>query len=514
MKKYLILLLLIVSQSCDNLFHDEDNKYLVINSEQEKIDILNGIYSLLVKVYDMNYFTALARSDDINVYYNYSFSYSGGSCTTGGGSTIDFTGITGNIYLNFYTAIISINRLLPALSEPGDNKLIGELYFLRAYCYFQLARFFGTPPLVTDIEVNYFIEKPTYKEVYEFIQADMLKALELLPETYAEARVPGETPNKGTAKALLAEIYLAMAGFPVNDISKYAESARLAGEVIENAGEYNYALLDDLTNLWKNDNRHNPETVFGLYFDEDGEETQNTIGASSICTYFAEDPLEVCGGYHTEFKFFNTFPNNYRRYNSFVTGHYVQNIFDTISGNEESLEFEPYDPLVNPCDFVGYVVSLKWLDRSTYDRGEARWNVKNQITLYLLRYAQTLLTYAEAKARSGNLDESCFDVVNQVRRRANNLDIYNPCEFDLLADLTTEQFLDSVVWERAWELSTEPQGRWFDIIRLDLKDKMAEFRYPQDFPTNVDDQYLNEDWYFYLIPQDDRWINPNFSDEE
>jgi hypothetical protein len=427
---------------------------------------------------------------------------------------MDIAGITGKIYLNLYTAIININRLLPVLSIDDDSAITGELYFLRAYCYFKLARLFGTPPLVTDIDVNYFIEKPSYREVYEFIESDMLKAMELLPDTYADARIPGETPNKGTAKAMLAEIYFAMAGFPVNDTPKYAESARLAGEVIENAEAYNFALLDDLVKLWKNDNRHNTEAIFGLYFDEDGEETQNTIGASGVCAYFQEDDLEICGGYNPEFKFFNTFPNNYRRFNSFVTGHYENNSYDTIYGLDGSLEFKPYDPLVNPCDFLSYAVSLKWLDRGAYNRGDARWDIKNQITLYLLRYAQTLLTYSEAKARSGNLDASCFESVNQIRRRANNLNIHTPSEFDLPPDLTTEQFLDSVVWERAWELCTEPEGRWFDIIRLDLKDKLAEFRYPQDVPTGVADAYLNEDWYFYLIPQNDRWLNPNFSDEK
>jgi hypothetical protein len=469
-----------------------------------------------VKVHDRYYFTTLARSDDINVYQNFSFSYTeengGGACS--GGATIDFEELTGTIYLNLYTAIISINRLLPELSEDVDNAIKGELYFLRAYCYFKLARFFGTPPLVTDIEVNYFIEKPNYREVYEFIEADMLKALELLPESYAEARIPGETPNKGMAKALLAEIYLAMAGFPVNDVSKYEESARLAGEVIENAAGYNYALLDDLVNLWTNEYSHNTETVFGLYFHADGEETQNTVGASAICAYYELVEPDICGGYQPEFKFFNTIPKNYRGYNSFVTGHYIVVQYDTLNGMEGSRKFEPYDPLVNPCDFLNRVVSLKWIDRTTFNRADSRWDFECRITLYLLRYAQTLLTYAEAKARSGQLDESCFEAVNQVRRRANNLNIHSSSLFDLPPDLTAEQFIDSVVWERAWELCTEPEGRWFDIIRLDLKDKLEEFRYPNDAPTVVDEDLLNEDWYFYLIPQDDRWLNPNFSDDE
>ena len=513
MLRSLFILLILICVSCESLFHDDDNEYLVIDSQQEKIDILNGIYSLLAKVHGTGYFSVLARADDINIYSNYSFSYSDGSCSTSGGSSTGFTEETGNIYLNLYTAIISANRLLLILSETEDAKIIGELYFLRAYCYFKLARLFGRPPLITDIDVNYLVEKPTYKEVYEFIETDLKKALELLPDTYSNARIPGETPNTGMAKALLAEVYLAMAGFPVNDESKYSEAARLAGEVIDNAETYNYALLDDLADLWKTEYRHNTETIFGLYFNAGGTGTQNTIGASGICSDFGNE-LQICGGYHPEFKFFNTFPNSYRKYNSYVTGRYTHQSYDTINGYQETLVFKPYDPLVNPCDFVGYVVSLKWLDREAFNRADFRWSDRNEVTLYLLRYAQTLLTYAEARARSGNLDESCFEAVNRIRRRANHMDIYTPGEFDLPSDLAAGQFLDSVVWERAWELCTEPEGRWFDIVRLDMRNKMTEYRYPQDLPTVVPESELNDDWYFYLIPQGDRWLNPNFNNGE
>jgi hypothetical protein len=512
----LLILLLLVFSSCESIFHDDDNQYLVIDTQQEKVDILNGIYSRLVKVHDYDYFKTFVRSDDINIYTNYAYSYtfenSSGYCSASGES-FDFSGITDNIYLNLYSAIVSANRLLLTLSDTEDPEIMGELYFLRAYCYFKLARLFGIPPLVTDIEVNYLTEKPSYQELYEFIEGDMLKALELLPDSYTDARIPGETPNKGTAKAMLAEIYLSMAGFPVNDETKYVEAARLAGEVIEQAEQYNYALLGDLANLWKNEYRHNTETIFGLYFNSDGVGTQNTIGGSGLASTF-DDELDIRGGYHPEFKFFKTFPNNYRKYNSFVTGYYQQFGYDTLNGYAPGMEFELYDPLVNPCDFIYYVVSLKWLDREAYYREDASWISRSKVTLYLLRYAQTLLTYAEAKARSGNLDESCFEAVNRIRRRANNVDIYTPSEFDLPFNLTAEQFLDSVVWERAWELCTEPEGRWFDIVRLNLKDKLADYRYPQDAPTVIDESYLNEDWYFYRIPQEDRWLNPNFNDSE
>ena len=519
MPKKILIILIVICFSCEGLFHEDDTEYLNLNNREEMIDMLNGIYSHLVKVFDYEYFKVLARSDDINLYFFYGFSSDNYLCSGNGGS-ISIMQITGNIYTNLYLAIVSANSMILQLSETEEPEILGEAYFLRAYCYFKLARFFGKPPLVKNIDVDFTIEKPSYREVYEFIETDMLKAIELLPDSYSDARIPGETPNKGTAKAMLAEIYLAMAGYPVNDETKYAEAARLAGEVIEQAGQYNYALLDDYANLWKTAYRHNTENIFGLFFNKEGDGTQNTINNLSIHFFPHYDDyqyyyfLDINGGYHPEFKFFNTFPDNYRKYTSFITGLYNSTSFDTIGGYINSPQFEPIDPLVNPCDFIDYVVSLKWFNLDAFHHDISNLTGSSDLTLYLLRYAQTLLTYAEAKARSGQLDASAYEAVNRVRRRANRLDVNTPSEFDLPSDLTTEQFIDSVVWERAWELCTEPEGRWFDIIRLDLKDKMEEYRYPRDVPVTFDPAYLTEDWYFYRIPRQDRWLNPNFDEDE
>ena len=518
MSKKVVFLAILISFSCEGLFHENDTQYMIIDNPQETLDVLNGIYSRLTEVYDYNYFKVLSRSDDINPYINYHFAHDGGACTHSG-FTIDIPGLTGNIYLNFYKAIITVNHLIQELNELEDGAIFGELYFLRAYCYFQLARFFGTPPIITDTDVNYLVEKPTYEEVYDFIESDMQLALELLPDTYTEARIPGETPHKGTAKALLAEIYLARAGFPVNDESKYAEAAQIAENVIQQAGYYGFGLLTDFSNLWKVDYRHNEECVFGLFFSTENSEVSNRIGGNTInyysYDYYTGGYLNVYGEYNSDFTFYLNFPNSYRKYHSFNTGYYYEVSYDTLLGTESTIEFIPYDPLEDPCDYVGGAISIKWIDiDDAMFRNNSYFNYINGVTLYLLRYAQTLLTYAEARARSGNLDESCYEAVNRIRRRAHDLDLNSPSAYDLQPGLTMEQFLDSVVWERAWELCTEPQGRWFDIVRLDLKDEIEAHHHPNDIPFRVDNSYLNEDWYFYLVPQEDRWLNPNFSEDE
>jgi starch-binding outer membrane protein, SusD/RagB family len=525
MKKYITIIFLILLFACENDFHKEVNKYLTVETQQEKIDLVNGIYSRLVKVHNSSYFMALDRSDDINIYSSYSFLIKGKPrCGASGGDAIDYAGITGEIYKNLYAAIININNLLKVLTEDEDGKLIGELYFLRAYSYFKLARIFGTPPLVKDVDVNYMLPKPTYSEVYQFIEKDMMKAIDLLPDTYSDARIPNETPHKGTAKALLAEIYLTMAGYPLYDTAKYAEAARLSGEVIEKADFYNFALLPDFAYLWKETNRHNSENIFGLFFSDGSNETVNTIGAISLSYSGVDDrsgTLDMSSSYHPELKFYANYPENYRKEISFVTGYYGNLVYQTEDTSFTILKYNRYDPITNPCSFVDGVVCKKWVDinRDKYKRksdnsfGSFYISSKSEVTLYLLRYAQTMLTYAEAKARSGDLDQSAFEMVNQIRRRANHVDLLAPSKFDLPSNLSSEQFVDSVVWERAWELAGEPEGRWFDIIRLNMKNELKNLSYDWDFPNSVSSYYLTDDWYFYLIPKEDRWQNPNYKNE-
>ena len=319
------------------------------------------------------------------------------------------------------------------------------------------------------------MDRPNYLEVYRFIESDMIKALQLLPETYSNARIPGETPHKGTAKALLAEIYLNWAGYPINDKSKYIKVSQLAGDVIQHEDYYGFGLLDDFADLWNIKNKHNKENVFGLFYDMRNTETQNLINKPPS----SHDNKP-------EFKFFNKMPVNYRKKSSYITGVTVK--VYPLDGSTPYDKYFELDPNINPCGYVQYVKSIKWVENS-------------EMTLYLLRYAQTLLTFAEARTHSGILDDSTYEAVNMIRRRANMLDPHLPSAFDIQKGLTSNQLCDSIVWERAWELCAEPNGRWFDIVRLDLKDKLPEYRYDFDIPYEVPAVFLQNNWYFYELPE-------------
>jgi hypothetical protein len=366
---------------------------------------------------------------------------------------------------------------------------------------------------VVNIDVDFNLEKPTYNEVYEFIEQDLLFATDLLPEKPELARIPGETPHKGTAKALLAEVYLSMAGFPVNDRQKYTEAARLAGEVINNSQEYGYCLLDDFADLWSGKNKYNSEEIFALHFKYDNVSKQNQLSTTGLVvapTGTGSPFVSLSQDIIPDYKFFIRFPHNYRKVKSMLTGTYYTDQIILPDTTIYISHFEIFKPLVYMLTYYRLALIFKNINWEIVENEITPGNyyrhidIKSDITLYLVRYAQTLLTYAEAKARIGEIDQNALEALNKIRRRSYNLDIYAPSDYDIKAGISQQEFIDTVIAERSYELFFEPDGRWFDIIRLDLKDQLEESAYQnEDIPEDL----LTEDWYFYKVPQEDRWIN-------
>ena len=130
--------------------------------------------------------------------------------------------------------------------------------------------------------------------------------------------------------------------------------------------------------------------------------------------------------------------------------------------------------------------------------------------IYMLRYAQTLLTYAEAKARSGQIDASAYEAINQVRRRANAVPLFTPSLFDLPKGITIAQFTDSVVAERKWELCGEPEHRIFDLLRLELYDQLQDLR-SGNKQTPLKAYMIDPATHFFPIPLSDKKLNPNLN---
>jgi hypothetical protein len=154
-----------------------------------------------------------------------------------------------NIWQGCYEAIVrNANYALenlsscPGLNETERKQLIGEALFFRALNYFYLVKTFGPIPLILNsyqsLE-NIFVRRSSEKLIYDQILADLNEALNAglsdkpMPEN-------GFRVSHGSVLALIADVCLNMAGAPINDVSKYADAAHYAKELIQSP---NYTLI-------------------------------------------------------------------------------------------------------------------------------------------------------------------------------------------------------------------------------------------------------------------------------
>jgi hypothetical protein len=85
---------------------------------------------------------------------------------------------------------------------------------------------------------------------------------------------------------------------------------------------------------------------------------------------------------------------------------------------------------------------------------------------------------------------------------------------DLSPEISDEALLEAVVNERRWELCFEPEGRWFDVVRLELRDTVEEMLTDGEQTVHPEgDRIISEDWYFYVLPAEDRWLNPGLDEK-
>jgi hypothetical protein len=415
-----------------------------------------------------------------------------------------------NMYGNAYSAIKQANVIITNIDnfvEPADNPALlqaqkdrglGQAHFVRALAYFNLVRMCNEIPLVTTLEIDYERTKAPPKETYELIVSDLQKAEALLPVDFATASHASDLektsayarPTQGSAKALLASVYLTMAGYPVKDASKYALAAQKAKEVIDNEATYGYSLLPNFADLWLFANNINSETVYGCYYSHTiGDWSDGGTWANGNMTCPQSYKPGDFGGWDdlfAELTFFREFPAGPRKDATFLT-----------QGQNS-----PDEPIIQWQDFViKHPYYKKFLDVAGYSEDNIGkyidwWSSRS---VQVIRYAEVLLVYAEAKAMSDGPDALAYTCVNRVKTRAGLP--------DLPAGLGATAFKDSVIMERKWEFAgNEPNARWFDMVRTETVESATAKRDPAEIPLV---NQPGKDRYFAPIPEVDRVINPN-----
>jgi hypothetical protein len=126
-------------------------------------------------------------------------------------------------------------------------------------------------------------------------------------------------------------------------------------------------------------------------------------------------------------------------------------------------------------------------------------NYASNSPIIMMRYANVLLVYAEAQARTGTPSPDAYGAVNAVRTRAGLA--------PLTPGLTSADFIKAVLQERAWEFAAE-WTRWFDMVRTETVAEVLSHRSATENNKLLGDPADQKNWLF-PIPGTDKNKSPN-----
>lgn len=489
MKKipFILILLLIVS-SCTK-FYDEDLSSLItaesgaLTSEVGLTAALAGAYKPMAQVWSRglgNASTAaiLMGGDDLTTHKasnKADFREFDQFVVTNTNQRLPF------VWNGAYKSIQGCNNILAnyekATGNPAViNQIAGEAYFLRAYNYFWIVRLWGKAPLVLNSQVFdealMKLSSSSEADIYAQIVSDLKMAEGLM----ADKKVQPGRACKGTASAVLAEVYLNMAGWPINDASNYAKAAAKAKEVIDNQVTYGFGLMSNFVDLWVSptvNNDGNKEEVFALNFLGPG-----TGSSGNAWVGIAATPGEAGGwdDYMCELTFFNNFPAGTRKNVTFQT-----------SWTNANGVVIPY------TNFITKRPYYKKLQGNKLD-----WN--NAISMPLERFAETYMIYAEAQvmATGNTSDPLALEAFNKIKRRGAGVPLDTP---NAAVDATSITQL-AIIAEKGWEFAGE-FCRWFDLVRLQMVQAVVDTKDSDELPPNGPVKY------YLPLPAIETLGNPN-----
>ncbi|MFN8345223.1 MAG: RagB/SusD family nutrient uptake outer membrane protein [Spirosomataceae bacterium] len=433
---------------------DVDKAFAGVFSQLQSVDLYNGNSSgQNAGVYRLDFI-----SD--NGYCNYDF-INGASLARGDHSPTE--GLVNSFWTACYKLIQRSNDFLAnvdrvtAVSTVNRNTMKAEVRFLRALAYHHLAMCYRDAPLITTPQTleTANVPKNTNKELVDFVISELNA---ITTGTELSVAVQQGRVSRGAALALLARFYLYT--------QKYAEAAATAQKVMD-LGVYN--LSTAYPALFKTTGETSKDVIFAVQYAGPGlaagvgaifngyfpaAPQVHTVALPNLADdYYCTDGLPITKSplYNAKSKHLNRDP----RFDATIV----------------TLTSQFRGAAILPANLAPTTFRLrKWADETATNSTNAFDNAQD---FYVLRYAEVLLTRAEALLESGSYTEQAVvDLVNQVRVRA----AMPKVEAVEGKNLTKQQLLEIVRHERRVETAFEGL-RYYDLKRWGILKERAVDNY-------------------------------------
>ncbi len=412
-----------------------------------------------------------------------------------------YDGNTGHVvawWNGLYRVIANANLVIekvpgiPLMPEAQKARILGEAKFLRAWAYFHAVRLWGDVPLVTkpvtrEADENFSPVRTPKEDVYNLVVADLIDAEKApLDWIYINGRV-----GMGAVKTQLAKVYLTMAGFPLSKgASHYKLAADKALEVITyaNANPTTIGLFPTYLEVHREDRENRLEHLFSLQYNNSTGVAGNPMG--NMFPNFKAVTYNGPGGTGSTVPV----PSFYQ---SFETG-------DLRAKDQEGWFYTTYFTNGNGARFdLGAPYIFKHFNQIANGAAGVAGTRNDNLNVPQIRYAETLLIYAEAQNEVGGPTQATVDALKKVRDRAKLATL-------AVGGYTQASFREAVWRERWYELCYE-QITWYDMVRLRkvFNDKTKTFANFVGAISPASNQPYLEKHLLFPIPKNELLNNPN-----
>ncbi len=460
-KIFLLTIIFCVTIACDNLLDVTPESVLTTasmwDSEEDAKGALNGMMSQFRTTFSTQY----ARWGDCRAGHLWEGPYNSPQWLV----PLRWNALTreseGTDWTQLYRTINDANLILKYVpdidfrNENDKNFILGNAYFIRAFCYYWIARLWGDAPIqITPIESaiqeDLYPSREPVENLFTRIEDDIKNALELFSDDNIKPK--GIYGSRAATNMLKADFYLWLAKVNNKGNNALSLAKTAVDEVLANP---NLRLSDNYEDVFRDE--LNIEIIFAINLDIDE-------ATGGFPTYFLTEVGHVFNPDIIE----NPVPvQNGAQWVSYAE-EFILFLYEKDYDTRAEVNFYIYyDPVKNQLHRWINKFRGQWINETRYFTSNIR----------LYRYAEAILFKAEIENALGNTGEALLQL-NKIAKRAYKIENY-------YQGLNSDEIDAAIIDERLREFGSTEGKTWWDYVRFGVAFEKVEFLRGRESEQNI-----------------------------